>query len=226
MISHWMHFTISKWSSSWDYIIGGLSLWLLKTWKQVMRVRCRQLIHSGPRRHSSVTGESKSCSSTSANQLQIKPSRLSKMPLQAIYALGQSSPSIKPFRRRHLGQVALKALILFPFLFSVVLGIPSRNLKFLSEAHFEFSIDLYRQIANHEVGNIVMSPQNINLGLAMLFLGTTSNTSSSTELRRALHYENMSYVDIHKAHQQILGVLADPYYAEQDFLSKVCLFES
>ena len=128
----------------------------------------------------------------------------------------------KPFRRRHLSHSALKTVLLFPFLFSVASGVPSRNLKYLSEAHFEFSIDLYRQIAAREDGNIVISAQNINLGLAMLFLGTTANTSSSTELRRALHYENMSYVDIHKAHQEILGVLADPYYVDQDFLSKVC----
>ena len=129
---------------------------------------------------------------------------------------------MKPFRRRCLGHGALTTTLLFPFIFSLVLGVPSRNLKYLSEAHFEFSIDLYRQIAAREVGNIVISAQNINLGLAMLFLGTTANTSSSTELRRALHYENMSYVDIHKAHQEILRVLADPYYVEQDFLSKVC----
>ena len=128
----------------------------------------------------------------------------------------------KPFRRRHLWQGASKTLLLFSFLFSVVLGVPNRNLKYLSEAHFEFSIDLYRQIAEREDGSIVISAQNINLGLAMLFLGTTANTSSSTELRRALHYENMSYVDIHKAHQEILGVLDDPYYTNQDFLSKVC----
>ena len=128
----------------------------------------------------------------------------------------------KPFRRRHLWQGASKTLLLLSFLFSVVLGVPNRNLKYLSEAHFEFSIDLYRQIAEREDGNIVISAQNINLGLAMLFLGTTANTSSSTELRRALHYENMSYVDIHKAHQEILGVLDDPYYTNQDFLSKVC----
>ena len=150
------------------------------------------------------------------------------MTLDATYASGQSCRTnlykMKPFRRRRLGHRGLTTLLLFPFLFSLVLGtVPSRNLKYLSEAHFEFSIDLYRQIAAREAGNIVISAQNINLGLAMLFLGTTANTSSSTELRRALHYENMSYVDIHKAHQEILGVLADPYYVDQDFLSKVCL---
>ena len=150
-----------------------------------------------------------------------------KMTSHPTYATGQSRRAnlykMKPFRRRCLGHGALETLVLFPFLFSVVLGVPNRNLKYLSEAHFEFSIDLYRQIAAREVGNIVISAQNINLGLAMIFLGTTANTTSSTELRRALHYENMSYVDIHKAHQEILGVLADPYYVDdQDFLSKVC----
>ena len=125
---------------------------------------------------------------------------------------------LKPFRRR-LCDVLLAAL--FTILLPCVHGVSNKNLKYLSEAHFEFSIDLYRQLAKNKEGNIVMSAQNINLGLAMVFLGTTANSSSSVELRRALHYENMSYVDIHKAHREVLEVLAEPYYGEQDFISKV-----
>ena len=100
----------------------------------------------------------------------------------------------------------------------------NRKLKYLSEAHFEFSIDLYHEVAKSKSGNIVISAQNVNMALAMLFLGSTSNTSSSQELRRTLKYENMSYVDIHKSHRQVLQVLSDPYYGEQGFFSKVGLF--
>jgi serine protease inhibitor len=99
--------------------------------------------------------------------------------------------------------------------------VSNKDLQYLSEAHFEFSIDLYREIAAQETGNIVISPQNINLGLAMVFLGTTANTSSSAGLLRALHYEDMSYVSIHRAHRALLAVLAEPYYQHQGFLSKV-----
>ena len=128
---------------------------------------------------------------------------------------------LKSFRRRLCD-------ILIPALFLILLpsahGVSNKNLKYLSEAHFEFSIDLYRQLAQNKEGNIVISAQNINLGLAMVFLGTTANSSSSVELRRALHYENMSYVDIHKAHREVLEVLAEPYYGKQDFISKVSSF--
>ena len=100
----------------------------------------------------------------------------------------------------------------------------NRKLKYLSEAHFEFSIELYHTVAKSKPGNIVISAQNVNTGLAMLFLGSTSNTSSSQELRRTLNYENMSYVDIHKSHRQVLSVLAEPYYGQHNFFSKVGLF--
>jgi len=110
------------------------------------------------------------------------------------------------------------------FMMPVSASASNRKLKYLSEAHFEFSIDLYHEVAKSKSGNIVISAQNVNMALAMLFLGSTSNTSSSQELRRTLKYENMSYVDIHKSHRQVLQVLSDPYYGEQGFFSKVGLF--
>ena len=127
---------------------------------------------------------------------------------------------LKSFRRR-LCDILLAALFLI--MLPSAHGVSNKNLKYLSEAHFEFSIDLYRQLAQNKEGNIVISAQNINLGLAMVFLGTTANSSSSVELRRALHYENMSYVDIHKAHREVLEVLAEPYYGKQDYISKVSI---
>ena len=129
-----------------------------------------------------------------------------------------NTPKNQFFRRRIFSIVQMIFLFHIP---SSVAGVSSKDLKYLSEAHFEFSIDLYRQLAKREEGNIVISAQNINLGLAMVFLGTTANTSSSMEVRAALHYQNMSYVNIHRGHKEVLRVLREPYYGEQGFLSKV-----
>ena len=58
-----------------------------------------------------------------------------------------------------------------------------KNLRYISETQFEFSVEVYREIAKSRSGNIVISANNINVGLSLLFLGTTSNTTSSRELR-------------------------------------------
>lgn len=141
------------------------------------------------------------------------------------HKLCPTSIKTKPFRSR-LHSNLVTGLIIISLLHVMPLSAlaSNRKLKYLSEAHFEFSIDLYHQVAKSKSGNIVISAQNVNLGLSMLFLGSTSNTTSSQELRRTLHYENMSYVDIHKSHRQVLQVLSEPYYGQQGFYSKVGLF--
>ena len=58
-----------------------------------------------------------------------------------------------------------------------------KNLRYISETQFEFSVEVYREIAKSRLGNLVISANNINVGLSLLFLGTTSNTTSSRELR-------------------------------------------
>ena len=58
-----------------------------------------------------------------------------------------------------------------------------RNLRYLSETHFEFAIDLYHEVVKSRSGNLVISAHNVNVALAMLFLGTTANTTSSQQLR-------------------------------------------
>ena len=59
----------------------------------------------------------------------------------------------------------------------------NRKLQLLSESHFQFSIDLYNELAKSKKDNIVIAAHNVNLGLALLFLGTTANSTSSRELR-------------------------------------------
>ena len=71
----------------------------------------------------------------------------------------------------------------------------------LSKAHFEFSLNLYRGLANSiDPGEgFVYSPYCINLALSMLFLGTRSASETSNQFRRVLGYEGISYVDVHTA---------------------------
>ena len=44
-------------------------------------------------------------------------------------------------------------------------------------------------------------------------------------LRKTLHYENLSYVNIHKSWKEVLEVLSGSYYkSEHDYMSEVGLF--
>ena len=57
------------------------------------------------------------------------------------------------------------------------------NLRYLSETHFQFAIELYNEVAKSQSGNLVIAGHSANVGMAMLFLGTTAKTTSSFEIR-------------------------------------------
>jgi serine protease inhibitor len=83
----------------------------------------------------------------------------------------------------------------------------------LSRSHFEFSVDLYRQLSHDFADkNLLFSPYSANAVLSMLFLGTSSFSNSSRQLRQALHLDNISYVDVHKSFKEIVRNLEDSYY--------------
>jgi serine protease inhibitor len=89
----------------------------------------------------------------------------------------------------------------------------SRNGRKLSRSHFEFSIDLYRQLSEDCYDkNCVFSPYSVNSVLSMLFLGTSSFSNSSRQLRQTLHFDNISYVDVHKSFKEIVKNFDDIYY--------------
>ena len=46
----------------------------------------------------------------------------------------------------------------------------------------------------------------------MLFLGTSSFSNSSRQLRQTLHFDNISYVDVHKSFKEIVKNFDDIYY--------------
>jgi serine protease inhibitor len=60
--------------------------------------------------------------------------------------------------------------------------------------------------------NLVVSPYSLNLALSMLFLGTTSLTSSSSQLRSLMHFDGISYVDIHNQFKNVIDKFDNNYY--------------
>lgn len=94
----------------------------------------------------------------------------------------------------------------------------------LSKAHFEFSLALYKELLNtastsgrHEsaAGNLAYSPFSVNVVLSMIFLGTSSASSSSKQLRSVMKYDNISYVDVHSAFKKVADIFDDKYYEKK-----------
>ena len=89
----------------------------------------------------------------------------------------------------------------------------------LSRAHFEFSLNLYGELVDGldsdgggEGANLVYSPYSVQSVLSMLFLGTSSSSGSSRQLRSALKYDNISYVDVHSGFRKVVENFDDKYY--------------
>lgn len=80
----------------------------------------------------------------------------------------------------------------------------------MSRAHLEFALDLYRVMAdttnatgaNRSDINLLFSPYSVSSAIAILYLGAAGNTSS--ELRAAMHLENLSYPVIHRGYKRIV----------------------
>lgn len=110
----------------------------------------------------------------------------------------------------------MKASVLaLAVLLSVVQNTSTANIsQKLSRSHFQFSVDLFKALVKDEnLGtNLLFSPYSVNSVLSMLFLGTSSSSKSSEELRAVLHYDNISYVDVHNAFKEIVNVFDDNYY--------------
>ena len=107
-------------------------------------------------------------------------------------------------------------LIIIILIIGLLIGLISANpdqAQAVSKAHFEFSLDLYRTLINSEDRkNIVVSPYNLNLVLSMLFLGTTSSSNSSKQLRSMMHFDGLSYVTIHNQFKKIVANFDGNYY--------------
>ncbi|KAG8234909.1 hypothetical protein J437_LFUL013386 [Ladona fulva] len=88
------------------------------------------------------------------------------------------------------------------------------NVQRLSRAHFEFTLDLYRHLMDEPGGreNVIFSPYSITTVLSMLFLGAGANSNTSRQLREVLHYNNLSYSEVHNAFKLVLENFHDSYY--------------
>ena len=115
--------------------------------------------------------------------------------------------------RRIRASSLLVGTIFYVLLFCVDPASMSKNGRKLSRSHFEFSIDLYRELSqDFSDKNLIFSPFLVNSVLSVLFLGTSSFSNSSRQLRQALHFDNISYVDVHKSFKEIIKNFDDIYY--------------
>ena len=101
-------------------------------------------------------------------------------------------------------------------------------LQRFSRSHFAFSLDLYSALAaqspardSEEGGsgdasetNLLFSPYSLSTALAMIFMGAGAGSSTSLQLRSALHLNNFSFSDVHATYTTVLAKLADPYYGQ------------
>lgn len=83
--------------------------------------------------------------------------------------------------------------------------------QLISKAHFEFSLNLYKSIEKNS-DNLVLSPYTINALLSMLFLGTSSSSNSSMQLRSMMNFDQISYVDVHNQFKKIVKNFDNEYY--------------
>ena len=116
-------------------------------------------------------------------------------------------------RRIRASSSLLVGTIIYVLLFCAEPASTSKNGRKLSRSHFEFSIDLYRELSqDFSDKNLIFSPFLVNSVLSVLFLGTSSFSNSSRQLRQALHFDNISYVDVHKSFKEIIKNFDDIYY--------------
>lgn len=101
-------------------------------------------------------------------------------------------------------------------------------LQRFSRSHFAFSLDLYSALAaqnplnddspgeggRNSSSNLLFSPYSLSTVLAMIFMGAGAGSSTSFQLRSALHLNNFSFSDVHATYKTVLTKLADPYYSD------------
>ena len=105
----------------------------------------------------------------------------------------------------------------FIFIFTVIAQhtLASDKSEALSKAHFEFSLNIYKTLLKDQegnTGNLVISPYSLNVALSMLFLGTSSSSNSSRQLRSLMHFDGISYVDIHNEFKKVVANFDSNYY--------------
>ncbi|XP_008061004.2 leukocyte elastase inhibitor-like [Carlito syrichta] len=95
----------------------------------------------------------------------------------------------------------------------------------LSTANTHFALDLFRALnENNPAGNIFISPFSISSAMAMIFLGTRSNTAS--QLSKAFHFDTVEEIhskfqslnaDINKRGASYILKLANRLYGEKTY---------
>ena len=83
--------------------------------------------------------------------------------------------------------------------------VPAADLEQLASGNNAFALDLYRQLAEDNSGNLFMSPYSVSLALAMTYAGARGNTA--TEMADSLHF-NLPDSRLHAAFNELDRLLA------------------
>ncbi|CAG0894643.1 unnamed protein product [Cyprideis torosa] len=121
--------------------------------------------------------------------------------------------------RRILGALGVPLMALI----AITSIVSASNVQQLSRAHFEFALDVYKALAasseslpgeRDAPSNILFSPFSLATVLSMLFLGAGSSSQTAIQLRKTLHYREISYATVHRAFRSVIENFQDPYYGE------------
>jgi len=66
------------------------------------------------------------------------------------------------------------------------IDVPAEDLKALVDGNNQFAIDLYKQVAAKQDGNLILSPYSISSALAMTYAGARGQTAE--EMKKVLHF--------------------------------------
>ena len=106
-------------------------------------------------------------------------------------------------------------LFIWVILTSEIMAEKNDKSEAVSKAHFEFSLDIYQTLLKQQEikENFVISPYTLNIALSMLFMGTSSSSNSSRQLRSLMHFDGISYVDIHNQFKKVVANFDSNYYS-------------
>ncbi|XP_043468155.1 serine protease inhibitor 42Dd-like [Leptopilina heterotoma] len=87
-----------------------------------------------------------------------------------------------------------------------------------------FAVNLYKTVARHESGNVLLSPLSANLALSMVLPGARGNTKN--ELLQALYLRNFTDRQIIESYHSLHYFLSNVSTSELNILNKIYLSTS
>ncbi|KAK2713524.1 hypothetical protein QYM36_009411, partial [Artemia franciscana] len=118
------------------------------------------------------------------------------------------------------------------FVFNLILSnsfgseTPTLMVQRLSKAQFEFSVNLYSQLAKQSKENICFSPYSLASLLTMLYFGAEDNSRTEDQLKNVLNLNGLSQFEISNTTKFISHELSTPFYQKFSGMANGLLLDS